>query len=244
MMRRSGLLAGLILSLRNGLRAHRPSLLKVLEGFTLASSWIIVASQLPVILGAHGHGHGFQRTLWLLTHPASWHLGAALMSVATIAILQGGRRLHPLTPGAFIAAAIGIAASLAGLDVGPTVGAAEAFQEAAARQSHLYGFPSPASHARAPRTHPHTRAAATRSNVYSVPSPASHSRLNNIIRTQVSSRRACPRSSTSRRFPGTPSPPCSSPRCAWPSLASSRARPSLAASPRRTGRAGAATGRL
>ena len=53
----------------------------VLEGFTLASSWIISSSQLPAVLGTHGPGGlgHWGGTLWLLAHPGAWQAGPLLV---------------------------------------------------------------------------------------------------------------------------------------------------------------------
>jgi SulP family sulfate permease len=49
--------------------------------------------------------------------------GAVALSVATAALVLGARRLHPLCPGALLAAALGVAVSTSGaLVVGPVVG--------------------------------------------------------------------------------------------------------------------------
>lgn len=100
----------------------------VLEGFTLGAVWLVFATQLPVILGAAPPPgmHFLSAAGWLILRPAQWSLGTLATALCTVTCLLGGRRLHPLFPGAIVASALGCAASVAGLPVGPTVGAVQA----------------------------------------------------------------------------------------------------------------------
>jgi sulfate permease, SulP family len=96
----------------------------VLRGFTLASAVLIVASQVPAALGTTSTGLSLLgRAVQALAQPAQWSVGALLAAVATVALIQGSRRIHPLVPGALIAVVLGIVASRLGGDVlGPAIG--------------------------------------------------------------------------------------------------------------------------
>ncbi len=95
----------------------------VLRGFTVGAALLIVGSQLPSALGARPDGGKvLDRAIAALSAPAGWTWGAVGLSVVTIALMMGGRRVHRLFPGVLVAAAIGIAASAAGLPVGPLIG--------------------------------------------------------------------------------------------------------------------------
>jgi SulP family sulfate permease len=100
----------------------------VLEGFTLGAVWLVFASQLPVILGAAPPAgmHFLAAAAWLLARPALWSLGTLATALCTVVCLVGGKRLHPLFPGAIVASVLGCVASAAGLPVGPVVGAVRA----------------------------------------------------------------------------------------------------------------------
>jgi len=100
----------------------------VLEGFTLGAVWLVFATQLPVILGAVPPPgmHFLSAAGWLIVRPALWSMGTLVTALCTVACLFGGKRLHPLFPGAIVASVLGCAASAAGLPVGPTVGAVQA----------------------------------------------------------------------------------------------------------------------
>jgi len=95
----------------------------VLRGFTVGAALLIVGSQLPSALGARPDGPTvLARAAAALSSPSGWTWGAVGLSVATIALMRAGPRLHRLFPGVLVAAALGIGASVAGLPVGPTVG--------------------------------------------------------------------------------------------------------------------------
>jgi SulP family sulfate permease len=100
----------------------------VLEGFVSAACCLVFATQLPVILGAAPPAgmHFLSGAAWLLARPALWQPGCMACAAATVACLMGGKRLHPLFPGAVVATLLGCAAVTAGLPVGATVGAVSA----------------------------------------------------------------------------------------------------------------------
>jgi len=100
----------------------------VLDGFVLGAVWLVFATQVPVILGAAPPPgmHFLGAAGWLLVRPQLWQPGCLLTALLTVATLIGGKRLHPLFPGAVVATLAGCAASSAGLPVGSTIGAIQA----------------------------------------------------------------------------------------------------------------------
>lgn len=121
--------AGLVLALVVGLVRIATGLLRagivsyllsqpMLLGFVPAAALLILGSQLPGALGVSPpDGDVVAEALWAVAHPGRWEPAAAAMSIATIALVLGGRRLHPLFPGVLVAvmAAIGVA-DVAGYD--------------------------------------------------------------------------------------------------------------------------------
>lgn len=82
----------------------------MLIGFIPAAALLIIGSQLPTAIGADPpEGAVVERALWALGHPGSWELPAGLMAIAVIALVFGGRRLHPLFPGVLVAVVLGVA---------------------------------------------------------------------------------------------------------------------------------------
>ena len=95
----------------------------VLTGFTNAAAILIVASQLPTALGVEAEGTGIlSKAWWALSQVHLWEPAALFLSIVTVALVLGGRRLHPLFPGVLIAAAIGVGVSLLAGYPGPVVG--------------------------------------------------------------------------------------------------------------------------
>jgi sulfate permease, SulP family len=96
----------------------------VLLGFTSAAAILIVASQLPTVLGAEPAGDGILgRAALALRDAGAWDPAPILLAIATLALMLLGPRLHALFPGVLVAAAVGILYSrLAGYD-GDVVGA-------------------------------------------------------------------------------------------------------------------------
>lgn len=98
----------------------------VLDGFGLAVVWLVAAAQVPSILGSPAAApavHFIIGAVAAALRPATWQLGAVVTATLTLACVLGGKRVHPLFPGAIVATALGCAAAAAGLPVGPTVGA-------------------------------------------------------------------------------------------------------------------------
>ena len=95
----------------------------VVLGFTMAAALLILSSQLPAALGIPAHGVSvLDRARWVLVHPGQWSMGAVGLSVLTLALMYGGKRLHPLFPGVLAAVLVGLGASLLGWPIGPTIG--------------------------------------------------------------------------------------------------------------------------
>ena len=95
----------------------------VLLGFTAAASVLIIASQLPAVLGVgSGSGNPLAGGWEALREPASWYPGAIAFGLATATVIVLGRRVSPLLPGVLIASVGAIVvSSLIGYD-GPVVG--------------------------------------------------------------------------------------------------------------------------
>ena len=96
----------------------------VLMGFTSGAAILIVASQLPGALGVTDlPGAGVMGQAGMaLADPSAWQPAAVVLSVATVAVIHGSRRLHPLFPGVLLATVGGIVYSAAAGYSGPTLG--------------------------------------------------------------------------------------------------------------------------
>jgi SulP family sulfate permease len=95
----------------------------VVTGFTAAAAILIMASQLPTALGVQPpDGSLLSRAWWSLTHLFEWELASAILAGVTVALVLGGRRLHPLFPGVLAAVGIGLGFSVLTGYGGPTVG--------------------------------------------------------------------------------------------------------------------------
>ncbi|MCE2455603.1 MAG: SulP family inorganic anion transporter [Gemmatimonadetes bacterium] len=96
----------------------------VVLGFTSAAAIVIIATQIPYALGSapEEESNVIADAVWVLTETSSWDPYTVLITGATIALVLGGRRLHPLLPGVLVAAGFGIASKMfAGYD-GAVVG--------------------------------------------------------------------------------------------------------------------------
>jgi SulP family sulfate permease len=81
----------------------------VLVGFTAAAGILIVASQFPTAVGVAADGDTIlSRAWWTITNPADWEAAAIVLSLVTVALVAGGRRVHRLFPGVLVAVAVGI----------------------------------------------------------------------------------------------------------------------------------------
>ncbi len=97
----------------------------VLTGFTSAAAVLILSSQLPRAVGNSTLIPGSSTVgdaIWSVTHPATWQPAAIGLSMATLAIMIGGRRVHKLFPGVAIAVAVGLVYSTIVSDPGLVVG--------------------------------------------------------------------------------------------------------------------------
>jgi len=81
----------------------------VVMGFTSGAAIVIMSSQLPKALGATPPDRGvLSEAAWSIGHPGDWSLAAVGLTVLTIALFLGGRRISPVFPGVLIAVVIGI----------------------------------------------------------------------------------------------------------------------------------------
>jgi SulP family sulfate permease len=95
----------------------------VLVGFTTAAAILIVSSQLPTALGVVADGDTIlSRLWWTVRHAGEWELAAIVLSLMTVALVAGGRRVHRLFPGVLIAVVAGIVYSLLAEYTGLRVG--------------------------------------------------------------------------------------------------------------------------
>ena len=89
--------------LRAGVLAYLMSQ-PLLVGFVPAAAILIVASQLPVALGVHAHGHNeLYRAGWAVAHVGDWRVEGILVALLVSSVLLLGRRIHPLFPGVLLA---------------------------------------------------------------------------------------------------------------------------------------------
>ncbi|HEY7732143.1 MAG TPA: SulP family inorganic anion transporter [Gaiellaceae bacterium] len=95
----------------------------MLLGFMPAAAILIVASQLPTALGVTPDWDGIiEGAAWALTHPGSWDVASLLLAAGVVALMLGGRLVHPLFPSVPIAVACGLVVSGVGDYDGATVG--------------------------------------------------------------------------------------------------------------------------
>ncbi len=81
----------------------------VVMGFTSGAAIVIMSSQLPKALGPSPPDRGvLWEAAWAIGHPGDWLWSAVLLSLMTIGLFIGGRKLSPLFPGVLIAVIVGI----------------------------------------------------------------------------------------------------------------------------------------
>ncbi len=99
----------------------------LLLGFVPGAAVLILASQLPVALGAPKHGsHVLAQAERAIVHPGRWTLEAAVIALVASALLVLGPRLHRLLPAVLVTVVLAIAYSeIFGYDA-PTVGTVSA----------------------------------------------------------------------------------------------------------------------
>lgn len=83
----------------------------VLAGFTPAAALLIVASQLPSILGVEGGGHLVVRAVRSVAAVGRWDLTGLAMAFGTIVVLLVARRRWPLVPSVVVVVVLGIVAT-------------------------------------------------------------------------------------------------------------------------------------
>jgi SulP family sulfate permease len=83
----------------------------VLLGFTTGAAILIVASQLPSVLGVSGSGGVLERAIGSLVQVTQWDWAALGFGVVTIGLMLGGRKLNPLFPGILVAVLLSVLAS-------------------------------------------------------------------------------------------------------------------------------------
>ena len=85
----------------------------VILGFTAAAALLIIGSQIPGAFGVEPGVPGVgPRALWTVVHPRSWDPTAMGISLGTLVIMFGSRRIHPAVPGVLLACLGGLAFSL------------------------------------------------------------------------------------------------------------------------------------
>ncbi|ODU06158.1 MAG: hypothetical protein ABS81_05475 [Pseudonocardia sp. SCN 72-86] len=95
----------------------------MLLGFVPAAAILIAGSQTSKTLGVPSppFKNDALKGVWSIVHPGLWSLPAVGMSVMTIAVILGGRRLYALFPGVLVAVVVGIGISVLDLYHGPIV---------------------------------------------------------------------------------------------------------------------------
>jgi SulP family sulfate permease len=94
----------------------------VLRGFVTGAALLIIAAQIPAVLGAHVSGRGLEGLVRVVIHPATWNGYAVAFGLATLLLTVVLRWIHPAVPGALIATVGGILVSRWMNYAGPVVG--------------------------------------------------------------------------------------------------------------------------
>lgn len=95
----------------------------VLTGFTSGAAILIIFTQVPGALGMGAGGRGpVAAFLGVMSDPQAWNSMAVALTVMTMVVSLGARRIHPLLPGALLAAVLGIVFSVRLGYSGPVVG--------------------------------------------------------------------------------------------------------------------------
>lgn len=95
----------------------------VLTGFTTGAAMLIVASQIPQVLGTSPTGDSvLARAVDAISSPDTWSPTAIAFAAGTAVAMIGGKRIHALFPGVLVAVIVGIVVSrIFGYD-GDTIG--------------------------------------------------------------------------------------------------------------------------
>ena len=95
----------------------------VMLGFSSAAALLILASQLPPLLGlAPTPGAELARAWAVALQPGTWSPAALALGLMTIIAVLGGRRVHALFPGVLVAVAVGVLVGRHTGYAGPVVG--------------------------------------------------------------------------------------------------------------------------
>ncbi|NNF25699.1 MAG: SulP family inorganic anion transporter [Gemmatimonadetes bacterium] len=95
----------------------------VLTGFTSGAAILIIFTQVPGAVGLGAEGRGpVAGLLAVAGSPETWHPMALVMTAMTMLITVVSRRVHPLVPGALLAAIVGVVFSVRMGYTGPVVG--------------------------------------------------------------------------------------------------------------------------
>ncbi|MGH8999569.1 MAG: SulP family inorganic anion transporter [Acidimicrobiia bacterium] len=99
----------------------------VLAGFTPAAAVVLIATQVPAVLGAEDTEGGIvTAAASALVHPGQWRAASIVLAGGALVLMVGGRRLHPLFPGVLLAVALGVVLTETGAFDGSTIGAVDA----------------------------------------------------------------------------------------------------------------------
>lgn len=98
----------------------------VLRGFTAAAALVIVAGQVPPLLGLDAGGRGaVEGAARALSSPGRWDAGALTLGLLTLGVILGGQRFLPRFPAVLLAVVGGTLLSAGYGWGGPRVGSAE-----------------------------------------------------------------------------------------------------------------------
>jgi SulP family sulfate permease len=75
----------------------------VIIGFSSGAALVILATQLPTALGTGPDGGIFPSAASALIHPDRWDGASLVLAAATLVLMVGGRRIHPMFPGVLVA---------------------------------------------------------------------------------------------------------------------------------------------
>jgi len=104
----------------------------VTMGFTSGAGIVILTSQLPKALGVvlpadvEAWGNPLRRAGWSALHPAEWEWSSIVISVITLVLMLGGRKVHRLFPGVLVAVVVALLFSIGTDYDGPIVGEIDA----------------------------------------------------------------------------------------------------------------------
>jgi len=108
--------------LRGGAVSYLMSM-PVLRGFVVGAALLIFSSQVPSVLGiVPGDAGVMGNALLALQDPSAWDPWALGFAAATLVLILGGQKLHPLFPGVLVAVVLAVVGSVALGYAGPVVG--------------------------------------------------------------------------------------------------------------------------